>query len=62
MSKQLKKRNAGRKETSTSYAMDNAKISLLARFGVPMFFCLYVILQIEKLAIHKYLQLFCDYC
>ena len=32
------KKNARRKGNSKSYAMDNAKISPLARFGVPMFY------------------------
>ena len=37
MRAELKKKNGERNGNSNSYAMDNAKISPLVRFGVPMF-------------------------
>lgn len=36
MRAEQKKKDAERKGNSNSYAMDNAKISPLARFGVPI--------------------------
>ncbi len=63
MNRHLKKKNAGRKWTSTSYAMENANnkpVGTLRRANVCFanrLFC-----RQKTLTTHKYIQVFRNYC